>query len=156
MNNIRQNLFPEILAAIPAIQIFNNKGEIIFVNENAAKMMGFASPKEMIFVKDLASIRKRAAELFDVFDEFGKQMPLECTPLSITLKTGKPAEAILWIITKEDKSSRLVLTQTEPVFDDNGALAMVHQTNTDITNKKTFAEKLERSEYSHYRIKEAK
>jgi len=136
--------------ATSAIELWSKNGELVFANEAAAKMYGFASTDEIIKEKNLRAITKKAFDTYEICDDAGERFNVENSPLSITLKTKAPAEAIVVGINKEDDSSIFVLSKSSPLFDEQGSLLMVLITNTDITQQKSAEEKIRQNE-EHFR-----
>lgn len=79
-----------------AIELWSKNGDLVFANEAAAKMYGFASTDEMIKEKDIRAITKKAFDTYEIVDDAGKLFNVENSPLSITLKSKEAAEAIIW------------------------------------------------------------
>jgi len=129
-----------------SIYLFGKNGEILFANNNAALLMGYESAQELLAEKDFAVLKKTASQSFEILTEYRKPFPLNESPTSITLRSGKAAEAILLFLKKSDNSEMWVLTKSSAIFDLNGELSMVLTASTDITAQKTAEEKIRFSE----------
>lgn len=138
-----------------AIYLFGKRGEILFANLNGAQLMGYETVEELLSENDLSLIKKKTSDKFDVLTEFREPFPLDKSPTSITLQSGKPAEAIFLFIRKQDKTETWVLTKASPLLDDKGELAMVLTTSTNITLQKTSERAIRQSEERFRTLAEA-
>ncbi len=129
-----------------AICLFSKKGEILFANDNAAHLGGYKTSKEFVAERDLSVIKITASQIYEILTEKGETLPLDQTPTSITLRTGKAAEGIFLFITKYDRTKIWVLSKSTPIFDGNGEISMILTSATDITLQKTAEEDIRNSE----------
>jgi hypothetical protein len=120
-----------------AVYLFGKKGEILFANDNGARLMGYKTSKELLEEKNFSVLKAATTQTFDVLTEDRQPFPLDQTPTSITLSKGKTAEAIFLFIKKSDNTEMWCLTKSSPIFDANGELSMVLTASTDITAQKT-------------------
>jgi PAS domain S-box-containing protein len=132
---------------IPAgVFLINKDAEIIFANNNAAIMSGFASAEEMIKAKTPDLVIARINETYEMFDENGNSIAMDATPAARTLQTGKAHEAPIRIKRKKDNSYYWVLAKASPLFNSNGEFSMVLAVSTDITVQKNAEDELRQSE----------
>jgi len=132
---------------IPAgVFLLNRNGEMIFVNDIAAEMCGYASAGEMMKVGDPFIIGEHIHETFDLFDEDGLPLPGENTPSSKTLKTGKPAEAVIKVVNKKDGYYYWVLSRSSPLFDEQGAFSRVLIISAYVTQQKVAEQRIKLNE----------
>jgi len=132
---------------IPAgVFLIDKTGDILFVNDIAARMSGYPSAGAMLAVKDPAVISKKITDTYQMFDEEGKPISMEDTPAALALKTGKSHQAILEIRDKRNNSFYWILAKASPLFNSDGSLSMVLDTSTDITIQKLAEKELRQSE----------
>jgi PAS domain S-box-containing protein len=135
-----------------AIYHLDRNGNILYLNELAAKQMGYDNVAEVMADKDVHSFRKRLDENFLILDENGNILGPEESCTSITLKTRKPAEVVVQFINKKHQESFWLLTKSVPLLDEKGDLSNIFTTCTDITAQKKSEEALRRSESRYRRI----
>ena len=131
-----------------AIYLFDKEGELLFTNPNGAQLMGYETVEEILAKKEYKTLKQRFDETFDVLTESREPLPAGKSPTALTLTTARPAEAILLFIKKSDKKEIWVLSKSAPLLNDNGELAMVLTTSTDITAQKLSEETVRQSEES--------
>ncbi len=146
-------LFETTLQNVPsAIYHLDKNGNILYLNQLAAKQMGYDSVQEMLTVENVYELRNRLDESFTLFDEKGKVLAADESCTSITLKTGKPAELVMKFVSKKDESSFWLLTKSVPLHNEEGELTNVFTSCTDITAQKQSEEALRQSESRYRRI----
>ncbi len=129
-----------------AIYHLDKWGNILYLNDLAAKQMGYDSVAAVQAEKDVYAFRKKLDESFDIRDEAGQPLPPEKTCSSITLATGKPSEVVMLFTNKKDGTHFCLLTRSVPLFDKDGRLEKVFTSCTDITAQKAASAKLVESE----------
>lgn len=127
------------------ISLMDNTGKVLFVNEVMAKTLGYDTAEELM-KEDIANIRKNAVSVYDLYNEHKEPLNLETAPAATTLRTGKPAEAVILAIDKKDKRSFWMLSKASPLLNEQGQTVMVLSTVTDITSQKIAEEKIKESE----------
>ncbi len=133
-----------------AIYLFDKKGRILFMNNQAETSANINTRFTTPSSADLNWLHQRITDQFEVLDEAGGIISMDSTPTNTTLRTGAPAEKILHFIRKSDGNHKWVLANTSPLFDESGELKMVLATSTDITIQKEAEEKIRESE-EHFR-----
>ena len=133
-----------------AIYLFDKKGRILFMNNQAETSANINTRFTTPSSADLNWLHQRITDQFEVLDEAGGFISMDSTPTNTTLRTGAPAEKILHFIRKSDGNHKWVLANTSPLFDEYGELKMVLATSTDITVQKEAEEKIRESE-EHFR-----
>ncbi|WP_217179251.1 PAS domain S-box protein [Gillisia limnaea] len=142
-----RELFETTLQNVPsAIYHFDKTGKILYLNENGANQIGYATTEEVLAEKDVSQLRKRAYETFSVLNEQGEPMPVDQNSTALTFKTGKSSEVVSQLINKKTGSSLWLLSRASPIYDDNGGLIKVIATSTDITLQKAASEAIRESE----------
>jgi PAS domain S-box-containing protein len=132
---------------VPAgISLFDNSGKILFANDNAARLVGYSSAEEMMAEKDVSQLRQRADEKNVMLNEKGGAFLMEQSPTLIALTTGKAAEAIIQILSRNGQSSTWVLSKATAIFDEHRRVCMVLTASTDITAQKVSEQKIRQSE----------
>ncbi len=129
-----------------AIYHFDKNGKILYLNEKGAHQMGYASVEEVLVEKDVFNFRKKLDETFLVQDERGRPLPADQSSSALTFQSGKASEVIAQFIHKQNGSSFWLLSKSAPLYDENGELAIVLTTSTDITLQKTSEQNIRQSE----------
>ncbi len=142
-------IFNNILAAV---YLFSNTGQLIFLNDKAAKIFGDYNTKEILAQKDLEGVLKKVDEIFERFDEHGQPFNPKDSATAITMRTGKPAQSINKIINRHSKEISWQLLQSAPYTDEAGNLSKMLVTSTDITIQKTAEEKIKESEHRYHNL----
>ena len=133
------------LRMVPAaIQLRNSKGELLFVNNEAARITGFSSEEEMMREKDPDYVYKKVVSNLEIYDEAGNTFDVKRTPTAITFATGQPAESIYRTVNKNTGQSLWIMSKSSALLDENGKVSLVISTNTDITQQKKGEEELKR------------
>jgi PAS domain S-box-containing protein len=133
--------------SIPAgVYLVGPMGEMLFANDIAAKMIDFASPEEMIAMKDPSAIGAHFSGIFDVFDENGESLTLENTPIFKTLSTHQPAEAVIKVVRRKNGIYYWVLSRSTPLFNEDGSISRVLVISNDVTQQKIAEQKIKLSE----------
>ena len=132
---------------IPAgVYLFDDKGELIYVNEKGARVYGNFSPAELLAESKLNALLYKADELFERYDEQGNHFGPQNSPAYITLKTGRPSQAILRQINRITDEEQWHYVQGAPLYNQEEKLMMVLITSTDITIQKLAEAKIRESE----------
>ena len=140
-----------IFQNVPAgVQLRNNLGELLYANDAAAKMTGYASAREMIRERDIDTIKKRVLDNFDIFEEDESPFKIENTPVMIALKTGKSTENMYYTVNKKTGITNWYMAKAAALLDEAGNVSLVVSTNTDITLQKN-DEKLVKEKEAMYR-----
>src|SRR6266545_4948266 len=125
-----------ILAGIAeGVTVQDAQGRLVYVNEVAARMSGFASADEF-----LAAPPRQVLERFAIFDEAGDPLPLEQLP-GRRLLLGKPAmEIVVRFSDVQTNEQRWSILDATPVRDEHGQLQLVVNIFRDITERKREAD----------------
>lgn len=141
---IREQLELTLRMVPAAIQLRNSKGELLFVNDEAARITGFSSAEEMMKEKDPDYVYKKVISTVEIYDEEGNSFDVKSAPTAITFSTGQPAEATFRTVNKHTGESNWIMSKSSALLDDNGKVSMVISTNTDITQQKKGEQELKR------------
>ncbi len=141
---IREQLELTLRMVPAAIQLRNSKGELLFVNDEAARITGFSSAKEMMKEKDPDYVYKKVVGNLEIYDEEGEPFDLKNTPTAITFSTGLPAHAIFKTVNKNTGQSSWIMSKSSASLDEEGKVLLVISTNTDITQQKKGEQELKR------------
>ena len=132
---------------IPAgVYLINQKGEMIYVNEKGASIYGDFVPEDLLAIKDLPSLLKKADDLFERFDEDGNYFAAQNSPAFISLTTGLASQAVMLQINRETRESSWYYIQGAPLLTAEAKVSMVLVTSTDITLQKTSEQAIRQSE----------
>jgi PAS domain S-box-containing protein len=110
------------------VMAMDASGRLIFVNETAAKMMGFADPAAA-----LEAGRPAIAARFELIDAQHRPLPAEALPTERALRGETPPEMLVGYRRPPDPSVRWSLVRSRPVFDRSGALRSVTTIFRDVT-----------------------
>jgi PAS domain S-box-containing protein len=110
------------------------RGRLVFANDEAARMSGFASGAEM-----LAAGTAAVANRLEMRDEAGGPFPLEQLPNRIALRTGVRSEGLLRVRRKDAADDRWVLLRSTPVQGAPGTASLVINVMQDVTEQRRSA-----------------
>jgi signal transduction histidine kinase len=113
------------------IFVYAPDSRLLYANETAARMTGYASVQEMLATAPLAVTRR-----YELVDEQGQPFPLsQLTHLRVF--AGEPEAQAIMGYTKEEtrQPERWSLVKSRPVLDANGKVAMVVTITHDITER---------------------
>ena len=134
-------------ANVPAaIFLYNHKKEILFSNEKTAHLLGYDTIEALLAEKYYDVLMQKAGENYDVKNENDAPFSSENLPSENALKLGQAGEAVFSMEKKSGGAKMWLLNKSAPILDENGEVAMVLTTSTDITVQKTAEEKLRSSE----------
>jgi len=103
-------------------------GHILFANEAAVELMGFASQEEL-----LAAPLERLRQRFEILDEKGDPFPVERYPGRRALAGEGPTEAVMVLRMRADGQEVWTNVKSMPIPDGNGGVAMAINVTEDIT-----------------------
>ncbi|HLO81275.1 MAG TPA: PAS domain S-box protein, partial [Chitinophagaceae bacterium] len=129
-----------------AIYLFNDKGELLVVNEKGSRIWGFSNSQEILELKTLGAFKKEIANRYLMFDEQGHQLADLESATDKTLETGQPSEMTVEMVDKTNKKSIWLLSRSSPLFDEGGKVRMVLNISTDITEQKKSEREIRDSE----------
>jgi len=140
---------------IPAgVYLINQKGEMIYVNEKGASIYGNFVPQDLLDIKDLPSLLKKADELFERFDEDGHYFSAQNSPAFISLTTGLASQAVMLQINRDTRENSWYYIQGAPLLTAEGTVSMVLVTSTDITLQKNSEQAIRQSEENFRQLAE--
>ena len=141
---IREQLELTLRMVPAAIQLRNSKGELLFVNDEAARITGFSSAEEMMKEKDPDYVYKKVVSSLEIYDEEGEPFDVKNTPTAVTFSTGLPAHAIFRTVNKNTGQSSWIMSKSSALLDEERKVSLVISTNTDITQQKKGEQELKR------------
>ncbi len=109
----------------------NRKGELIYANGAAARLIGYASPEEL-----LKTPIQQVMSRFHVMDQNGQPVPPDRLPGRVALKERRLAEALLRFSPVDDGGERWSFVRTTPVLDEDGDVRFVINIFHDVTEQK--------------------
>ena len=124
-----------------AILVQDGVGQLIYANDEAARLGGFASGGELSSTP-MEDILRR----FEILDEGGERLPLSTLPASRVLAGEPRAGAIVRIRVRETGSERWLMARAAPIHDEDGGVAMVVNALHDVTEIKRAEQNLLESE----------
>ncbi|MEJ8843268.1 PAS domain S-box protein [Lacibacter sp. H375] len=135
-------------AHVPAIiYLYDKNKEVIFANDKAVQVIGFASSKEFrASGNKYQHVVDTIGLMFDVFDEKGGPLRREEFPTNITFSTGKPSEITLLLVNRSTGVKTWFNAKSSPIFNENGDIEMVLTTSTDVTLSKLAETSIRKSE----------
>jgi PAS domain S-box-containing protein len=112
-------------------------GELVYANEAAARIVGYADPKTFK-AAPVSEVIKR----FEVFDEHGEPFPLEALPGRLALQGMRDPQAIMRFRVVATGEERWSVVKATPIWDDDGSVQMAINLFQDITTLKTMQDQL--------------
>ncbi len=112
------------------VTVQDTSGALIFANDVAARLSGFASADE--FRQSFASVVQR----FTLFDEDGQPLPYDRLPGRRILQGEDPEEVVVQFRQRDSGEWRWSILDAKPVRDEHGDLRMVVNIFRDITDRK--------------------
>lgn len=132
------------------IYLFDDKGEMLFINEKAAQINGLSFPEEATSKNDVQQIVESFTDHHIFYYEDNTLFDPKDNPTSYTLRTKKPISLTLRAVDQRTGSERWLLTSAAPLCDADGKLKLVLASVADITLQKN-AEDLIKSSEARYR-----
>jgi PAS domain S-box-containing protein len=105
-------------------------GQVIFANQAAAIMTGYASTQEI-----LEPIHKMQAR-YEIFDIDGSPLPYSALPRNIVFKEGRSAERVFCSRMIATGEERWLHVRSAPVFDRAGAVKLAVNVLRDVTRER--------------------
>lgn len=121
------------------ITVQNKKGKFLYVNNMAAKMMGFSSEIQL-----MNSDPDKILQAYSLLDSKNKPFSLDNLPSRKTLKTNVSTDAVIQYIHKKTKEKKWSYVKAIPVRSSKGKLEYVVNTLVDITEEKQENQSVER------------
>ena len=120
------------LVAVPdGITVQSPDGRLLFANADAAAMLGFATPEELV-----AADPRAIMERFEIWDEHGGPLPLADLPGRRALHGDEnPPELLVRYRTASSDEDRWSLVTARPVRAENGSVRFAVNVFRDITER---------------------
>ena len=106
-------------------------GSLLFANDTAVEMLGFASLDDLL-AAPVAEVSRR----FEPLDEEGDPFPTDRLPGRIALQEGLSAEAVIHFTDPRDRGDRWSRVKSTPVIGREGEVAMAINVIEDVTELK--------------------
>jgi PAS domain S-box-containing protein len=120
-----------LASVLDGVSVQDRSGRLIYANPAALELIGFETLDEL-----LAATPAEIMHAFRLFDEAGRPMPLEALPGRRAL-LDEPAEpTIIRYLVHSSGEERYATVRAEPILDDDGSVAFVVNTFSDITEAK--------------------
>ncbi len=134
---------------------FNNRGSLEYINQRGAKLLGYASVEEAMAQPGMQEFVQHIKDSFTILDEAGEVRPDEKGSVYLALTTRRPAEVVSQFIHKKNGQGAWILSNSTPVYTEQGDLSFVLTTATDITETKKTEMALRESENRFRTLAEA-
>jgi PAS domain S-box-containing protein len=108
----------------------NPSGQLIYANDAAARLTGYASAQELLD----ASLQQVLGK-FDLLDEAGEPLPIGEMPSRLALHGIKPAPRTIRFRVRATGEERWSVVRATPVFDERGQVQFVLNIFRDITER---------------------
>lgn len=129
-------------AAPDGLTVQGPDGRILFANQDAAAMVGFDTPEDLLAATPLAIMSR-----FELFDEHGAPLEPRQLPGRHALMGERPPERLVrWRATARPDDERWSIVSARPVFDGDGTVRFVVNVFRDVTERQRATEALRRSE----------
>lgn len=125
------------------LYLMDASGKILYVNQQGALAMGFSTPEELMTANSLQQLHRQLNERFDMRKDDDQPLEQSDSASAQVLRTGKPARATLRFIDRRTGVSRWYISQSAPLFNEQGQVVMVLTADTDITTQRAFTQELE-------------
>ncbi len=140
-----------ILNNIPAaVYLFGPKGELLQLNNEAARTFGSYTAEALLRTGDLEHLSEIVDRLFERRDEQGKPVTAAETPTALAYREKKRQSGILVLQEKNTGTEQWLMVQATPMLNDAGEVRMMLVSSIDITTEKQ-AEKAIRESESKFR-----
>ncbi len=103
-------------------------GELLYANDAAARLIGFASPEELLETP-MAEVMSR----FQVLDETGQPLPAAQLPGRLAAAEKRPVERLMRFRTQPDGEERWSFVRAAPVLDEQGDVQFAINIFHDVT-----------------------
>lgn len=123
------------------ITVQDRKGNLLFVNDCAAKLMGFTSSEEAVKLKGKEIIKN-----FEIYDTDSKLFPLDKLPGRRVLQGEKNPQELVYFKNKKTGIYQWVQIKATPIVDEKGSVEQAVNVFHDITNEKKSADELRASQ----------
>lgn len=121
------------------ITVQNKEGLLIYVNDAAAKLMGFESASEIVqSVKKYGQehFRKTGLSRFELKDELGKPLEYSELPAYIALHRREHAERLIQYYDRKKKKTLWSQVKASPILDEAGQVIYAVNVFNDVTKQK--------------------
>ncbi|HEY6953624.1 MAG TPA: PAS domain S-box protein [Flavisolibacter sp.] len=130
-------------ANVPSgIFLMNTEGQFLYVNELAARQLGYHTATELLKEKDVFKVRERVENFYEVFNAKGKPLSNREFSSAISIQTQQVAEVLSKHIHKETGAVQWLRSKSTPLFDEDGKMILILTTSTDVTAEQSFTENL--------------
>ena len=102
---------------------------LVFANDEAARIAGFASGEEMVAGREVV-------ERYEIFDETEQPMPVTDLPSRRAMADGHRAEAVIGFRRSDADEIQWALVRGAPVTNDRGEISYVVATFRDVTEER--------------------
>ena len=121
-----------VLSAVDeGITVQDGSGRLVYANQMAARMSGFASPEEFLRAP-LDVLHDR----FQLVGEDGRPFPLEKLPARVLFRGGSPEEQLVRFCGPGRGEERWAVVRANAVRDDNGRVLFAVNIIRDVTEKR--------------------
>jgi PAS domain S-box-containing protein len=127
------------------VMVLNKQGKVLVANRAASQIVGI--PEE-----ELTSMDRNATD-WDIIHEDGSEFPRDESPVELALKTGQPVKDVVMGFWNAQKNERVwLLINADPNPDNDGVIADLVITFTDITEQKRLSLELFRQEMQRQKL----
>ncbi len=145
----RQELDTILQGLAEGVTVQSPTGKLVYVNEVAARQIGYASAADLMKVPVIELMKK-----FEITHEDGRALALHELPGRRAIQEKHSIAATLRYLNKETGEERWSIVKSSPVFHDNGEVRLAINVFHDITEQKKSDEQLGR-EHAFRRAVEA-
>jgi PAS domain S-box-containing protein len=132
--------YVQILEAVAdGITAQDPSGRLIYANDAAARLVGFATADEMV-----STPPAEIMSAFDVFDENGEPFPMERLPGRLALHGEEAPRTVMKFRVRATGEERWSIVKATPVLDDDGNVRCAVNVFDDITHEKSTEAELDR------------
>lgn len=120
-----------LAGVLDGVSVQDRSGRLVYANAAALELIGFGTLDEL-----LAATPVEIMHAFRLFDEAGEPMPLDALPGRRALLNEAVEPTIIRYLVHSSGEERFATVRAEPILDDDGSVAFVVNTFSDITEAK--------------------
>lgn len=127
----REQLQAILESVADGITVQDTRGQLVYVNQAGAEIMGFANPEEVLAITPSEILAR-----FELMDDQNKPMPLTELPGRKTINGHKEASKLIGFKNMGADEVRWSVVRARPIYDETGEVEFAVNVFQDITDLK--------------------